>query len=69
MKFYSTSGKKSIKASTVNKQRIASVTKKLQEAFDIMDSMDEDTYQAFEQVVGNLYTTIADAIQDLDMNF
>ena len=34
-----------------------------------MDSMDEDTYQAFEQVVGNLYTTIADAIQDLDMNF
>ena len=69
MKFYPTSGKKSIKAATVNKQSIASVTKKLQEAFDIMDTMDEDTYQAFEQVVGNLYTTIADAIQDLDMNF
>lgn len=60
--------KKVIKSanSAVNYRKIKIALSKMQELIDILDSMDEVTYGAFDyNSVGDVYTTVADSIMSI----
>lgn len=51
---------------TINYRKILLALNKMQELIDILDNMDDTTYQAFDNTAdGDIYTLVSDSIQSI----